>query len=103
MVFGRFGDPLEAKVLDAITQQPGIGRREIHKALGNHVKGTAIVDILAGLRDAKKIRAEILKNPGGGRPSERWFPCEQCEQCEQTPGEFSEFNGQPEEMEEFTV
>jgi hypothetical protein len=84
IIFGRGGDPLEQKVLDAIRRQPGAGRREIHRTLGNHVRAATLVGILAKLRDAGKARPEIVSQIGSGRPTERWFPCELCELCEQT-------------------
>ena len=127
MIFGKYsGDPLEIKVLEIIRQQPGANRREIHKALGGHTRGTTLIDILARLRDAGRVRVEITQTPGGGRPSERWHPCEHCEHCEQTQAdgrsnnpqggdcsqssqssqawsEFAGFSGQAKEMEEFTL
>ena len=129
MIFGHYGDPLEGKVLEVIRQQPGAGRREIHKALGGHTRGTTLVDTLARLRDAGKIRVEKVET--GGRTAERWFSCEQselselrCAESTATPqrealsshsshnsqawSEFAGFNGKPEtsengEFEEFNV
>ncbi|NUQ65462.1 MAG: bifunctional DNA primase/polymerase, partial [Pirellulales bacterium] len=76
-------DPVEEQILGAIRQAPGLSRRELHRALGNHVKATVLVAILARLRDAGRVRME--KIPTATKPSERWYPCEQCEQCEQSP------------------
>ena len=90
-IFGG-GNPLETQVLDIIRQQPGIARRGIYQATGNHVRAAALVGILAKLRDAGKARPETVPQTGGGRPTERWFP---CEHCEQTPAEKHPHN--PEE------
>jgi 5S rRNA maturation endonuclease (ribonuclease M5) len=87
IIFGG-GNPLEAQVLDIIRQQPGVARKGIYQALGNHVRATTLVGILAKIRDAGKARPETVPQAGGGRPTERWFPCEHCEHCEhceQTP------------------
>ena len=91
MIFGDVAaDPVEEAVLTAITQTPGISRRELHKALGGHTKAAALNSILARLRDANRIRLEKIET--ATKPAERWFPCEQCEHSEQfgtgtsTPG-----------------
>jgi len=86
MIFGDLGaDPVEDQVLAAIRQAPGLGRRELHRALGNHVKAAVLVRTLARLRDAGRVRVE--KTETGGRPAERWFTCEQSEQSEQRQAE----------------
>ena len=83
-IFGGISaDPVEEQVLAAIKQAPGLSRRELHRALGNHVKAAVLVEILARLRDAGRVRVE--KVPTATKPAERWFLCEQCEQCEQSP------------------
>lgn len=86
LIFGDAGsDPVEDQVLAAIRQAPGLGRRELHRALGNHVKAAVLVRTLARLRDAGRVRVE--KTETGGRPAERWFTCEQSEQSEQRQAE----------------
>jgi hypothetical protein len=79
MIFGGMGaDPVEEAVLAAIRQSPGLGRSEIYRALGNHVKATVLVSHLARLENAGRVRRQEV--PGAGtKPIERWFPCEQCE------------------------
>lgn len=79
LIFGKAsGDPIQEKALAAIRQTPGLGRREIYRALGNHVKADVLVSALARLRDTGMIRVE--KVPGvGTKLVERWFPCEQRE------------------------
>jgi hypothetical protein len=86
LIFGDAGgDPLLDMVLNLVCRTPGISRRDIHRATGNHVKAEVLVLTLARLRDAGKIRAETTPAPGAGRPTERWYPCEQCELCELIP------------------
>lgn len=82
MIFGDVAaDPVEQAVLAAITQAPGISRRELHKALGGHTKAAALNEILTRLRNANKIRLETIET--ATKPAERWFPCEQREHSEQ--------------------
>jgi hypothetical protein len=88
IIFGqRSGDPLAEKILETIRQQPGIGRREIHQATGNHVKAATLVNVLAKLRDAGRVRVEKVET--AGRPAERWFTCEQSELSEQSTANSS--------------
>jgi hypothetical protein len=126
IIFPGGADPDEEKVLDAISQQPGISRAGIYQVLGNHIKKNELVAILARLRDAGKIRVEIIPRAGGGRPTEAWYPCEHCEHCEETPAaddasnpqgvessqtsqsshgwqEFDQFSGETPETEEITI
>lgn len=76
MIFGGMGtDPVEEQILAAIKATPGINRKDLHRALGNHVKAAVLVTILARLRDAGRVRVEEVRT--GGRPAEWWFPCDQ--------------------------
>ncbi|NLX95981.1 MAG: DUF3987 domain-containing protein [Rhodopirellula sp.] len=87
-IFGGVSvDPVEEQVYAAIKQSPGLSRRELHRALANHVKATVLVSILARLRDAGRVRVEKVDT--GGRPAEKWFPCEQSEQSEQNRSQSS--------------
>jgi len=90
MIFGDMGaDPVEDQVLAAIKQAPGITRKDLYRALGNHVKAAALNSILTRLRDAGKVRVE--KVPGAGtKPVEQWFPCELSELANLQPGESRE-------------
>jgi hypothetical protein len=83
LIFGEAsGDPLLDTILDLVRKTPGISRRDIHRATGNHVKAEALVLTLARLRDAGRIKAETTPAAGAGRPTERWYPCELCELSE---------------------
>ena len=91
---GASGDPLLDTILNLVRQQPGISRRDIHRATGNHVKAETLVVTLARLRDAGKVRVETTPAPGAGRPTERWYPCELSELCEQTQADGQSRNPQ---------
>jgi len=81
IIFGQqSGDPLAEKIVDTIRHQPGISRQDIHRAASGHIKATALVEILARLRDAGRIRTEKVET--GGRPAERWWSCEESEVSE---------------------
>lgn len=86
LIFGRTAaDPVEEQILAAITQAPGISRKDLYRVLGNHVKAAALNGILTRLRDAGKVRVE--KVPGAGtKPIEQWFPCELRELANLQPG-----------------
>jgi hypothetical protein len=76
------GNPIADKVFDVIQRSPGINRREIHRATGNHVKSSSLAIALAELRDNGLARVEITDTTG--RPAERWYPAVDCEQSEQS-------------------
>jgi len=98
-IFGTStGDSLADKLLVLIQGSPGISRRELHRATGNHHKAAVLVSALAKLRDLGLAHPEKIKT--GGRPREGWYPgselrtneqrsgaaCEQSEQRGQGPG-----------------
>ena len=67
------GDPLVDKVLETIRQHPeGIGRWELHSSVCKHKPAGTLVEVLTRLRDAGKIRAEIVTT--SGRSAETWYP-----------------------------
>lgn len=80
LIFGDAGsDPVEEQVLAAIRQAPGLGRRELHRALGNHIKAEVLVPILARLRDGGRVRVERIET--ATKPAERWFPSGESSHC----------------------
>lgn len=73
LIFGtETGDRRADDVAKLITETPGISRSEITKALGNHFSGSALVSVLARLRDDGI--AHPITEPTQGRPRERWYP-----------------------------
>jgi hypothetical protein len=67
------GDPLVDKVLETIRQHPeGIGRWELHSSVCKHKPAATLVEVLVRLRDAGKIRTEIVTT--SGRSAETWYP-----------------------------
>jgi hypothetical protein len=73
IIFGRStGSTIDDRILEAIRKAPGISRRELHKALGNHTAAEELVAVLGRLRDAGLARFE--STPTAGRPREAWFP-----------------------------
>ena len=106
------GDPLVDKVLETIRQHPeGIGRWELHSSVCKHKPTATLVEVLVRLRDAGKIRAEIITT--SGRSAETWYPVrgpEERELREETlsgPGLTSHTSltsqAKPTEFEEFTL
>jgi hypothetical protein len=63
--------PLEKKLMQTIAGKPGINRKELHKALGGHVKADAMVKALGRLARDGLARAETVST--GGRPCECWW------------------------------
>jgi len=74
LIFGdASGDPLLDRVLETIRQHPeGIGRWELHSSLCKHKGAEVLVEVLTRLRDAGKIKAEIITT--SGRSAETWYP-----------------------------
>lgn len=65
-------NPLEQLLLARISQEPGINRRGLHRAIGGHVPAKEMVHALAHLRDQGQVHCKMVST--GGRPSECWFP-----------------------------
>ena len=63
--------PLEKKLMQTIAGKPGINRKELHKALGGHVKAAAMVAALGRLAGDGLARSETVST--GGRPCECWW------------------------------
>ncbi|MGO9109107.1 MAG: bifunctional DNA primase/polymerase [Thermoguttaceae bacterium] len=76
IIFGQAetNNPLEKLLLETIRKMPGAHRKALYKTTGGHIPAEAMVGALAGLRDRGLVRCELAAT--GGRPAERWFPCE---------------------------
>jgi hypothetical protein len=76
IIFGQAetNNPLEKFLLETIRKMPGAHRKALYKTTGGHISAEAMVGALAGLRDRGLVRCETAAT--GGRPAERWFPCE---------------------------
>ena len=68
-------DPLELLLLNVIKAQPGINRKGLYKASGGHIPAATLMQALVVIRDRGLVRCETAAT--GGRPAERWYPCEQ--------------------------
>jgi hypothetical protein len=64
--------PLEKKLLQLITDSPGMNRKNMYKALGGHVNAEAMVKALGQLAKLGLARREMVST--GGRPCESWSP-----------------------------
>jgi hypothetical protein len=76
LIFGNTSaDPLAERLFEIICKQPGLGRREIHRATSNNMKGAVLIEKLVLLRDAGRVRVKTIST--GGRNAEQWFPISQ--------------------------
>jgi hypothetical protein len=85
LIFGAVScDPVAEKLMEIISQRPGISRRELHRATGNHVKAAAMVLALTTLRDTGRAKPEVVETLG--RNTELWYPveCSQSSLCSQS-------------------
>ncbi len=77
LIFGGVScDPVAEKLMEIISKRPGINRRELHRATGNHIKAAAMVLALTTLRDGGRARVETAETLG--RSTELWYPVEAC-------------------------
>ncbi len=73
LIFGdTSGDPLFARLVTLINENPGITRAQMHRRISSNLKATDLVAALAKIRDAGLARAERIET--GGKPAEHWFP-----------------------------
>ena len=68
-------DPLERLLLDIIKAQPGVNHKGLYKATGGHIPAATLMQALVAIRDQGLARCETKAT--GGRPAERWYPCDQ--------------------------
>ena len=71
--------PLQKKLLQIITAEPGISRKGLHKATNGHFPTEVLADALAGLRDAQQITIRRYQPPRG-RPAECYYALAQSAQ-----------------------
>jgi hypothetical protein len=87
LIFGNTScDPLAERLLEIMSRCPGVSRRDLHRALGNRVKGPVLLNSLVTLRDSGRARVETIQT--GGRPTEAWF-CTDPDLC--SSSSFSSF------------
>ena len=65
-------DPLWLKLLNTITQNPGVTRSELLRGLRN--TSSVIGDALEGLRVKGLAYPVVYQNPNGGSRGEKWYP-----------------------------
>ena len=76
IIFGQEEeDPLQRLLLDIIKAQSGINRKGLYKATNGHIPAATLMAALVAIRDRGLVRCEVAST--GGRPAERWYPCEQ--------------------------
>ncbi len=77
VLFGQHtGSTLADQVLGLLrAAKPGLTRTELITALGRHVDGESLTQVLNQLAQAGQARRSL--NSTGGRPAERWQACEQ--------------------------
>jgi hypothetical protein len=64
----------DVALLDAIIKNPGITRKRLYEALGNHVKADEMERALASLEARRLAHRRMIAHDGPGRPAEGWFP-----------------------------
>jgi hypothetical protein len=67
-------DPLWLRLLNAITNAPGIKREELTIAYKNRMKAAALGEVLTYLESNGLAYRRMVQPEGGGRPAERWYP-----------------------------
>jgi hypothetical protein len=76
LIFGRStGNTLADQVLKFVRDNPGCGRKDLHRLLGNHVKADSLLHAIGVLRNTGLIQVTTDKSTGG-RPAERYYPCD---------------------------
>jgi len=76
---GTTNQTIEAKILKAIQQNPGINVRGIYRINGNNISASDVKDGLDRLRKSNKIHFKIVASTGG-RNGQAWYPSSQTKE-----------------------
>lgn len=78
VIFKASGDALHDRVMQIITDSPGISRSGIHQRIGWKLPSGDLLRVLSAIQASGEAKCEQVQT--GGRPSERWSPGRDHEQ-----------------------